>query len=106
MSDDKNWLRQYAEQARNSGCWNNLSPERADAIADALARLEAIVADMEVDHDRLEWLLTRGIAWRDCYDRVWQEGEWLYRHQDARGEIDNAMVEARAAEAARTGDKR
>jgi hypothetical protein len=40
MSEQIEWLRQYAGQARAVGCWMNLSPERADAIADELERME------------------------------------------------------------------
>lgn len=43
------------------------------------------------DSDRLSWLLSRGIAWRNCYDETWQDGEWLYEWQGARKQIDEAI---------------
>ena len=45
------------------------------------------------DSERLQWLLNRGLAWRDCYDDHWIEGEWLYAEQDAIETIDKAMEE-------------
>lgn len=45
---------------------------------------------LKKDSERLQWLLNRGLAWRDCYDDNWIEGEWLYAEQDALATIDKA----------------
>jgi hypothetical protein len=45
---------------------------------------------LEEDSERLNWLLDRGLAWRDCYDDFWKEGEWLYASQSALETIDKA----------------
>jgi hypothetical protein len=45
---------------------------------------------LEKDSQRLNWLLGRGLAWRDCYNDWWKEGEWLYASQSARETIDKA----------------
>lgn len=45
---------------------------------------------LEKDSERLQWLLDRGLAWRDCYDEHWIKGEWLYASQDAIETIDKA----------------
>lgn len=45
---------------------------------------------LEEDSQRLNWLLDRGLAWRDCYDDFWKEGEWLYASQSALETIDKA----------------
>jgi hypothetical protein len=43
------------------------------------------------DAERFQWLINRGLAWRGCYDKIWQEGEWLYSAQNAREQIDEAI---------------
>lgn len=45
---------------------------------------------LEEDSQRLNWLLNRGLAWRDCYNDCWIEGEWLYASQSALEIIDEA----------------
>ena len=45
---------------------------------------------LEEDSQRLNWLLNRGLAWRDCYDDWWKKGEWLYVSQSALETIDKA----------------
>jgi len=45
---------------------------------------------LEKDSQRLNWLLDRGLAWRDCYNDWWKEGEWLYASQSALEIIDKA----------------
>ena len=45
---------------------------------------------LEEDSQRLNWLLNRGLAWRDCYDDWWKKGEWLYASQSALKTIDKA----------------
>ena len=45
---------------------------------------------LEEDSQRLNWLLNRGLAWRDCYNDWWKEGEWLYASQSALEIIDKA----------------
>lgn len=45
---------------------------------------------LEEDSQRLNWLLNRGLAWRDCYNDWWKEGEWLYASQSALQTIDKA----------------
>ena len=53
--------------------------------------------NLRKDSERLDWLLERGIAWKGCYtDKDWQEGEWLYGIQDARSQIDAAMISPRS----------
>ncbi len=53
-----------------------------------LARGE--ITQFRKDKERLDWLLNKGLAWRDCYVGDWQEGEWLYREQGGREAIDKA----------------
>jgi hypothetical protein len=43
------------------------------------------------DTERIDWLLKKGLAWRDCYDNEWSKGEWLYAVQNGREFIDAAM---------------
>ena len=45
---------------------------------------------LEEDSQRLNWLLNRGLAWRDCYNDWWKAGEWLYASQSALETIDEA----------------
>ena len=45
---------------------------------------------LEEDSQRLNWLLNKGLAWRDCYDDWWKKGEWLYVSQSALETIDKA----------------
>jgi len=45
---------------------------------------------LEKDSQRLNWLLDRGLAWRDCYNDWWKEGEWLYASKSALEIIDKA----------------
>lgn len=54
-------------------------------------RLTARVAELEADSKRLDWLLRRGVAWRDCHNDWWREGEWLYESGNPRSIIDEAM---------------
>jgi len=51
-------------------------------------------ADTLKDAERFKWLIKQGLAWRDCYDRDWLPGEWLYAAQDARHFVDKAMAQA------------
>jgi hypothetical protein len=50
--------------------------------------LKERIKRLEEDSQRLDWLLNRGIAWRDCYDDWWKKGEWLYASQSALETID------------------
>jgi hypothetical protein len=50
----------------------------------------AYIKQLEKDSERLAWLLKTGLAWRDCYDDHWVEGEWLYLSQNAIATIDKA----------------
>jgi len=59
-------------------------------IVRELNRLNDRIKLMEEDSERLHWLLNRGLAWRDCYDDHWINGEWLYASQDAIETIDKA----------------
>lgn len=54
-------------------------------------REDDLDAETIKDAERFEWLINRGVAWRDCYDNIWKEGEWLYDWQDARKQIDHAI---------------
>ena len=49
--------------------------------------------DIVADAERFQWLIKQGVAWRDCYDRDWLPGEWLYAAQDARYFVDKAMTQ-------------
>ena len=63
------------------------------AIHEAAQRLEEQqdrIKRLEEDSQRLNWLLNRGLAWRDCYNDWWKEGEWLYASQSAFQTIDKA----------------
>ena len=63
------------------------------AIHEAAQRLEEQqdrIKRLEEDSQRLNWLLNRGLAWRDCYNDWWKEGEWLYASQSALQTIDKA----------------
>ena len=63
------------------------------AIHEAAQRLEEQqdrIKRLEEDSQRLNWLLNRGLAWRDCYNDWWKEGEWLYASQSALETIDKA----------------
>jgi hypothetical protein len=53
-------------------------------------RLKDRIKLLEKDSQRLNWLLNRGLAWRDCYNDWWKEGEWLYASQSALEIIDRA----------------
>jgi hypothetical protein len=53
-------------------------------------RLKERIKRLEEDSQRLNWLLNRGLAWRDCYNDWWKEGEWLYASQSALETIDKA----------------
>ena len=53
-------------------------------------RLQERIKRLEEDSQRLNWLLNRGLAWRDCYNDWWKEGEWLYASQSALEIIDKA----------------
>ena len=59
----------------------------------ATSDLSAAAGSAPTDAQRLQWLLSQGVAWRECYTDDWQEGEWLYDIQDARSYIDSAMQE-------------
>ena len=59
-------------------------------LATEKAKLEERIKRLEEDSQRLNWLLNRGLAWRDCYNDWWKEGEWLYASQSALQTIDKA----------------
>jgi hypothetical protein len=61
-----------------------------DEYRRAIVDLEAKIKRLEEDSQRLNWLLKRGLAWRDCYNDWWKEGEWLYASQSALETIDEA----------------
>ena len=52
--------------------------------------LQERIKRLEEDSQRLNWLLKRDLAWRDCYNDWWKEGEWLYASQSALETIDKA----------------
>jgi hypothetical protein len=62
----------------------------ADEAFDELEDLINRIKRLEEDSQRLNWLLNRGLAWRDCYNDWWKEGEWLYASQSALEIIDKA----------------
>lgn len=62
---------------------NQLLTKQRDEARERIKRLEE-------DSQRLNWLLKRGLAWRDCYNDWWKEGEWLYASQSALETIDKA----------------
>jgi hypothetical protein len=51
-------------------------------------------AEDVADAERFRWLIKQGLAWRDCYDKDWLQGEWLYEAQDARSVVDAKRVAA------------
>jgi hypothetical protein len=53
-------------------------------------QLRERIKRLEDDEQRLNWLLNRGLAWRDCYNDWWKEGEWLYGSKSALEIIDAA----------------
>jgi hypothetical protein len=55
-------------------------------------------AEDVADAERFRWLIKQGLAWRDCYDKEWLEGEWLYEMQDARNVVDAKRVARRSNE--------
>jgi predicted nuclease with TOPRIM domain len=59
-------------------------------LATEKAKLEERIKRLEEDSQRLNWLLNRGLAWRECYNDWWKEGEWLYASQSALETIDKA----------------
>ena len=59
-------------------------------LATEKAKLEERIKRLEEDSQRLNWLLNRGLAWRDCYNDWWKAGEWLYASQSALQTIDKA----------------
>jgi len=81
MSKDK--LRELLSQL-----W--LQDISADEAFDELEDLINRIKRLEEDSQRLNWLLNRGLAWRDCYNDWWKEGEWLYASQSALEIIDKA----------------
>ena len=64
----------------------------------AIYDLKAENAKLRKDKERLDWLLSKGLAWNGCYKGDWREGEWMYGNStfnsDARNDIDKAMEEA------------
>lgn len=68
--------------------------ERELNAANAIIRQQQLLDEenlrLEEDSQRLNWLLNRGLAWRDCYNDTWIEGEWLYASQNALEIIDEA----------------
>lgn len=69
------------------------TPGNGDA-GQTLAPVRLLDAADAKDAERFQWLIRQGVAWRDCYDRDWLPGEWLYAAQDARHFIDKAMAQA------------
>ena len=65
---------------------NQIGRKYEDRYFAALERIKRL----EEDSQRLNWLLNRGLAWRDCYNDWWKEGEWLYASQSALQTIDKA----------------
>lgn len=58
-------------------------------------KLERENAELRKDKERLDWLLSKGLAWNGCYRGDWREGEWMYGNStfnsDARYDIDKEM---------------
>ena len=69
-----------------------IEEKRKDVVwlATEKAKLEERIKRLEEDSQRLNWLLNRGLAWRDCYNDWWKAGEWLYASQSALQTIDKA----------------
>jgi len=71
-----------------------------DEVAERVneAQIEQENAELLKDKERLDWLLSKGLAWNGCYKGDWREGEWMYGNStfnsDARNDIDKAMEEA------------
>jgi len=68
---------------------NRIWKQRDDLVKEN-QRLEDRIKRLEEDSQRLDWLLNRGLAWRDCYDDWLKKGEWLYASQSALETIDKA----------------
>lgn len=64
----------------------------------SLKEQEEDVHELLKDKRRLDWLLSKGLAWNGCYKGDWLEGEWMYGNStlnpDARNDIDKAMEES------------
>ena len=71
-----------------------------DEVAERVnaAQIERENAELRKDKERLDWLLSKGLAWNGCYKGDWLEGEWMYGNStfnpDARNDIDKAMEDA------------
>ena len=70
----------------DDGVANSAIAEAGERLAEQHMRIKRL----EGDSQRLNWLLNRGLAWRDCYNDWWKEGEWLYASQSALETIDKA----------------
>jgi len=69
------------------------TPSQVDLVGqlyDENQKLKERIKRLEDDEQRLNWLLNRGLAWRDCYNDWWKEGEWLYGSKSALEIIDAA----------------
>ena len=86
--DEWDWCRaDFARQLeRELNAANQIGRKYEDRYFAALERIKRL----EEDSQRLNWLLNRGLAWRDCYNDWWKEGEWLYASQSALQTIDKA----------------
>lgn len=81
-----------AEKCRhNSSHWL-----AGDEVVSALfaAELEKELEEYKSDAERFRWLIKQGLAWRECYDKSWIEGEWLYDVQNARAVVDEKRMAA------------
>lgn len=56
--------------------------------------IEQHFAEDVADAERFRWLIKQGLAWRECYDKSWLEGEWLYEVQNARAVVDEKRAAA------------
>lgn len=99
-SDNRSYPRpEYAEEIVFEGSRHVvISPEAYEELYEIARTLERELNEanerikrLEEDSQRLNWLLNRGLAWRDCYDDWWKKGEWLYASQSALETIDKAM---------------
>ena len=76
---------------------NNLLHEALDQVIEDRDSYHEENAELRRDKERLDWLLSKGLAWNGCYKGDWLEGEWMYGNStfnpDARNDIDKAMEE-------------
>jgi predicted nuclease with TOPRIM domain len=84
------YIKNLERELNASNDYNREIRERNEWLNDKIDAASQRIKRLEEDSQRLNWLLNRGLAWRDCYDDWWKKGEWLYASQSALETIDKA----------------